>query len=257
MNLPDELPDPVRRAVNRTPARLLVGRHGPAYPTATWLRLRADHAAARDAVGDSIDMNRDLRTLVEVFGLYEVQTQATNRQQYIGRPDLGRQLAEPSRDLLMRQGSMAVDFQVVLGDGLSARAVIRQAPELVPLLNAGALARGWTWGRPLLVHQCRVGVMNAIGDSIKPEILVLLVGERPGLATAESVSAYMAFRPRRGQTDADRNLVSNIHGAGVSVPDAARRVLAWADRMKVLELSGIAVKETATPSVQIGQRDSN
>ena len=89
--------------------------------------------------------------------------------------------------------------------------------------------------------------MNDIGDIIKPEVLVLLVGERPGLATAESLSAYMAFRPRAGHTDADRNLVSNIHAAGVQVPDAARRVLAWAERMMVLKLSGVAVKETAWP----------
>ncbi len=247
MNLPEELPDPVRLALERTPARLLVGRHGPAYPTATWLRLRADHAAARDAVQDSIDLNRDLESLVESLGLYEVRTRATNRHQYIGRPDLGRKLDEPSRELVARQATFAVDFQVVLGDGLSARAVTCQVPELIPLLADGALARGWKWGRPLLVHQCRVGVMNDIGDIIKPEVLVLLVGERPGLATAESLSAYMAFRPRAGHTDADRNLVSNIHAAGVQVPDAARRVLAWAERMMVLKLSGVAVKETAWP----------
>jgi ethanolamine ammonia-lyase small subunit len=99
----------------------------------------------------------------------------------------------------------------------------------------------------VLVHQCRVGVMNDIGDAIRPEVLVLLVGERPGLATAESLSAYMAFRPRAGHTDADRNLVSNIHANGVPVADAARRVLAWAERMMVLKLSGVAVKETAWP----------
>lgn len=247
MNLPDELPDPVRRALERTPARLLVGRHGPAYSTATWLRLRADHAAARDAVQDSVDLNRDLKSLVETLGLYEARTRATNRHQYISRPDLGRKLDEPSRELIARQAPEAVDFQVVLGDGLSARAVTRQVPELIPLLADGALARGWKWGHPLLVHQCRVGVMNDIGDIIKPEVLVLLVGERPGLATAESLSAYMAFRPRAGHTDADRNLVSNIHAAGVQVPDAARRVLAWAERMMVLKLSGVAVKETAWP----------
>lgn len=247
MNLPEELPDPVRLALERTPARLLVGRHGPAYPTATWLRLRADHAAARDAVGDSIDLQRDLQQLISTFGLYDVRTLATSRQQYIGRPDFGRRLDQPSRELLTQQAPKDVDFQVILGDGLSARAVISQVPELLPMLEVGARAYGWTWGRPVLVHQCRVGVMNDIGDAIRPEVLVLLVGERPGLATAESLSAYMAFRPRAGHTDADRNLVSNIHANGVLVADAARRVLAWAERMMVLKLSGVAVKETAWP----------
>ncbi|NBU76035.1 MAG: hypothetical protein EBS30_12580 [Planctomycetes bacterium] len=147
MNLPEELPDPLRLALERTPARLLVGRHGPAYPTATWLRLRADHAAARDAVQDSVDLNRDLKSLVESLRLYEVRTRATNRHQYIGRPDLGRKLDEPSRELVARQATFAVDFQVVLGDGLSARAVTCQVPELIPLLADGALARGWKWGR--------------------------------------------------------------------------------------------------------------
>ncbi len=88
--------------------------------------------------------------------------------------------------------------------------------------------RGWSYGRPFVVRYCRVGVINDIGDLLAPGVLVLLIGERPGLATAESLSAYMAWRPR-GQTDADRNLISNIHGRGVSADDAVQRVFAWAE----------------------------
>jgi len=124
---------------------------------------------------------------------------------------------------------------------LRRAAVAAQVPGLLPLLADEARRRGWSFGRPFLVRHCRVGVLNDVGDLLRPEVAVLLIGERPGLATAESLSAYMAYRPRAGHTDAQRNLISNIHGRGVSLEEAARRVLAlaaafeeahpWTDRM--------------------------
>ena len=132
---------------------------------------------------------------------------------------------------------------MVIGDGLSVAAVIRQVPYLLPLLHAGAEKRGWRFGRPFAVRYCRVGVLNDIGELLAPAVLVLLIGERPGLLTAESLSAYMAYRPRSGHTDAERNLISNIHAHGVAVGEAAARIFRLAERMRRAQLSGVAVKE--------------
>jgi ethanolamine ammonia-lyase small subunit len=135
------------------------------------------------------------------------------------------------------------EFQVVIGDGLSAAAVAAHAPGLLDGLHDAAVGRGWSFGRPFLVRHCRVGVMNAVGELLHPEVVVLLVGERPGLATAESLSAYLAFRPKAGHTDAHRNLVSNVHARGVPPAEAVARVMTFADRFRTLGRSGTGVTE--------------
>ncbi|HJZ92286.1 MAG TPA: ethanolamine ammonia-lyase subunit EutC [Gemmataceae bacterium] len=242
-------PDPVRQALARTPARLVVGRAGPAYRTETWLRLRADHAAARDAVLTSVDLVRDFGAdRVERHGLIETRTRAATLQEHLMRPDLGRRLADESQTLVEAHCPRQADLQIVIGDGLSARAVAAQAPHLLDALWAEANARGWRFGRPFLVRHCRVGVLNDVGELLDPVVAVLLIGERPGLATADSLSAYLAYRPRAGHTDARRNLVSNIHGRGVGIPDAARRVAVLADLLRRLARSGVDVKEELVPA---------
>jgi ethanolamine ammonia-lyase small subunit len=236
--------DLLAAARQRTPARLLVGRAGPAYRTATHLELRRDHAAARDAVRDELDLARQLGPdLVEHFRLFEVQTRATSKDDYLLRPDCGRRLNDAARETVRRECPYGVGLQVVIGDGLSVAAVAAQVPGLLPRLIDGAGQRGWTVGRPIVVRHCRVGVLNDVGDLLDPAVVVLLIGERPGLATAESLSAYLAYRPRPGHTDAQRNLISNIHARGVSHTEAARRVLALAERMMTVRASGVAVKE--------------
>lgn len=243
------MPDSLRKALERTPARLMVGRSGPACPTREWLRLRADHAAARDAVMEEIEFERDLGMLAAKYGLHEVPTKAANREQYIARPDQGRLLSESAREVLSLDQSKGADFLVAVGDGLSSKAVSAQVPGILPLLAEGAAGKGWSWGRPVFIRQCRVGVMNDLGDILRPRVLVLLVGERPGLATAESLSAYIAYGPRAGHTDADRNLISNIHSRGVSPGEASQRIMLLAERMTALQQSGVAVKETVAEMV--------
>jgi ethanolamine ammonia-lyase small subunit len=136
---------------------------------------------------------------------------------------------------------------VAVGDGLSAAAIATQVPGLLPRLYDEASGRGWSFGRPFFVRHCRVGVLNDIGDILDPEVVVLLIGERPGLATAESLSAYLAYRPRPGHTDAQRNLISNIHARGIGHEEAARRIMALAELMRRAQASGIAVKEEMRP----------
>ncbi len=143
---------------------------------------------------------------IAAFQLFDARTRATSKAEYLRRPDLGRTLSDESRELVRTRCPAGCELQVVIGDGLSATAVAVQAPGLLDRLRDAALARGWSFGRPFLVRYCRVGVMNDIGDLLSPAVIVLLIGERPGLATAESLSAYMAYRPRIGHTDADRNL---------------------------------------------------
>lgn len=236
--------DALREAFDRTPARLLVGRAGTAYRTATWLDLRADHAAARDAVRAEVDLLSafgDER--IERFQLFDTQTRAGSKDEYLRRPDLGRKLSDESTELVRTNCPAGRDLQVVIGDGLSATAIAAQAPGLLDRLWVAAKDRGWSFGRPFLVRYCRVGVMNDVGELLRPEVVVLLVGERPGLATADSLSAYLAFRPRAGHTDADRNLVSNIHARGVSAEQAVARVVALAEQFRTLGRSGTGVTE--------------
>ena len=229
----------------RTPARLLVGRTGGSYRTATQLELREDHAVAVDAVRDELDLPGDLGAdLIERFGLFEVQSRAHDKVGYLQRPELGRQLSSESAATVSQMCPRGVDLQVAIGDGLSAAAVAAQVPALLPLLEAGAKTRGWSFGRPFAIRYCRVGVLNDLGDLLEPRVVVLLIGERPGLGSADSLSAYMAFRPRTGHTDAQRNLISNIHARGVLPAAAAERILALADAMCRAGTSGVAVKES-------------
>ena len=239
----------------RTPARVLVGNAGVAYPTTTQLELRRDHAFALDAVHAELDMFRDMGSeFLERFSLFETVTQADSKDQFLMRPDLGRVLSSASRDLLISRCPKSVDIQIVIGDGLSAAAVAVQVPRLLPLISAETKGRQWTFGRPFVVRYCRVGVMNDVGEILDPAVVVLLIGERPGLATAESLSAYMSYRPRPGHTDAQRNLISNIHTRGVTLEEAARRILAMAQKLMQLHTSGVAVKEDRLDSCATAPR---
>jgi ethanolamine ammonia-lyase small subunit len=236
-------PEIVRQIRARTPARIFVDR-GPAYSTQMGLDLRGAHANAVDAVWTEFDLHKDFPPdFIAQWELFQVSSQVESKSQYLLRPDLGRSLSDEAKGLIAQRCHKAPDFQLLIGDGLSGAAVSAQVPALFPLVQQQARARGWSTGQSFAVRYCRVGIMNDIGDLLSPRILVLLIGERPGLATAESLSAYMAYCPRSGQTDADRNLISNIHARGVRVEDAAGRILNLAAQMIALKLSGTTVKE--------------
>lgn len=242
---------PIETAVRRqTPARVFVGRSGPAYRTATQLELRLDHAAARDAVNADLVLNRDFAAdFVARWRLFEVSTVATSKREYLLRPDLGRRLSDSGRKAIAAHCLIGCDLQIIVGDGLSSLAVVRQVPILLPVLSELAASRGWTIGRPFVVNHCRVGILNDVGEILRPKIAVLLIGERPGLATVESLSTYMAFKPLSEHTDANRNLISNIHARGVSLQQAAERIVALGSEMLQLQTSGVAVKEVWNPAI--------
>jgi ethanolamine ammonia-lyase small subunit len=232
------------RLVNKiraqTPARLLTGRSGEAYRTGTQIDLRDAHAAARDAVRAEFSLSTDLPpSLVRDWHLFEVRSQATTKEEYLLRPHLGRCLNEDAREEILRACPPAADLQIVIGDGLSVTAVARQVPQLLPALREGAWLRGWKLGAIFVVRHCRVGILNEIGELLNSKVVVLLIGERPGLATAESLSAYMAYKPKNGDTDANRNVISNIHSRGLIAAQATKRIFELADTMMKSETSGV------------------
>jgi ethanolamine ammonia-lyase small subunit len=239
-----EWPEIVRRVRSQTPARLLVGRAGAAYRTTTQVELREAHAAARDAVRAELDLARDFpATFVEEWKLFEVMSRATSKDEYLLRLDLGRHFSDASRTEILRRCSANNHLQIAIGDGLSVTAVAAQVPRLLPLLYEGAAARGWTIGQSFATRYCRVGILNEIGELIQPRVAILLIGERPGLATAESLSAYMAYNPQANHTDAERNLISNIHARGVGPERAASRILDLAEQMMKNGASGYRLRE--------------
>ncbi len=241
---PYDLSEIVKKVRARTPARLLAGRSGAAYRTNTQLELREAHAAARDAVRAELNLSTAPGDdFVRKWNLFEVCSRAATKDEYLLRPDLGRHFNDASRAEVSRRCTTGHDLQVVIGDGLSVTAVAMQVPRLLPLLSEGAETRGWSVGELFVIRYCRVGILNEIGELLNPKVAVLLIGERPGLATAESLSAYMAYRPKAPDTDANRNLISNIHARGVSTEHAAQRILNLAASMMKTHKSGCQLRE--------------
>ncbi|MGD0962577.1 MAG: ethanolamine ammonia-lyase subunit EutC [Candidatus Acidiferrales bacterium] len=242
-----DLNDLVHKIRARTPARLLAGRAGSSYRTQTQMELREAHAAARDAVRAELEpMAAFGAAFVQEWRLFETYTRAASKHEYLLRPDLGRHFEDNSRAEIQKRCLKGSDLQISIGDGLSVPAVSIQIPALLPLLGAGARGRGWQLGQTFIIHHCRVGILNEIGEMLEPRVALLLIGERPGLATAESLSAYMSYRPGNQHTDADRNLISNIHSRGVAPADAVARILNLAARMIKAGGSGYSVKEEAS-----------
>ncbi|HEX3601573.1 MAG TPA: ethanolamine ammonia-lyase subunit EutC, partial [Lacipirellulaceae bacterium] len=239
----DELTPPwpeLARAIReRTPARIFAGRAGSSYPTAAQLDLREAHAAAADAVHHDLDLTAALGArFCESHKLFEISTIATSKAEFLLRPDLGRRLSGEACSIIKDRCRPNVDLQIAIGDGLSVAAVSSQVPQLLPLLVHTASRRGLHLGQPFAIRHCRVGVMNDIGELLSPMVTVLLIGERPGLATAESLSAYVAYKPDRAHSDADRNLVSNIHARGTPPLEASIRILDLVAAMMSHQISG-------------------
>jgi ethanolamine ammonia-lyase small subunit len=239
-----DFPESLRQIRERTPARIFMGRAGAAYRTSTQLDLREAHAAARDAVRAELNLESAFGAVfIKEWNLFEVCTEARSKEDFLLQPDQGRRLSATSRQELAKRCSRENDIQITIGDGLSVTAVAAQVPSLLPLLHERAQARAWTVGNAFVIRHCRVGILNDIGELLAPKVAVLLIGERPGLATAESLSAYMAYRPVKTHTDANRNLISNIHSRGLNSQTAADRILNLAAQMMAQQISGYSIRE--------------
>jgi ethanolamine ammonia-lyase small subunit len=235
-------PEALDALIASTTSRIGVGRAGPRPRTASLLLFQADHAVTQDALMRDVDQG-----LLDSFGLFTVQTCVTGgKQEYLIRPDLGRMLNDEAKRTLAGKCTKGANIQVVVGDGLSAAAIEANLRQIFPVLQQGAQAARLTLGTPFFIKYCRVGVLNDIGEILKPDIVVLLIGERPGLGRAESMSAYMAFRPKAGDTDADRDVVCNIFENGGTNPlEAGAVVVQMAQKMMQYQASGVKLKLTA------------
>ena len=228
-----------------TPARVALGRSGASVPTKPLLDFTLDHARARDDVHAAFDAPRlvaDLRELGLV--VTEARSRAVDRRDYLRRPDLGRQLDAGSAEALARYANEPCQLAVVIGDGLSAAAVHAHAAALVArLLPLLAADEGVAIGRVVVVSGARVALGDEIGVILGARMVVMLIGERPGLSAPDSLGAYLTFAPKPGRTDAERNCVSNIHNAGLSYDEAAFKI-AWLVREGLArEVTGVALKD--------------
>jgi ethanolamine ammonia-lyase small subunit len=206
----------LERIVGATPARVVKGRTGTRYLTSVYVGIRAEHAIALDAVHSEAP-----KDFASKLGAVDLCTQAKDKEEFLLFPDHGRRLNEESRKALQAHGTMGVDVQIIAGDGLAAWAIMEQGPELVPALASAFKSVGLTVGRPLFVRFARIGVQDEIGVLTQAKSTVILVGERPGLGTGDSLSIYTAFKPRLNQDNAEKNCISNIRPLGLSVPVAA------------------------------------
>ena len=232
-------PEGLNALIAATTARIGVGRAGPRYTTASLLLFQADHAITQDALYRDVDAK-----LLSELGLFGVETRITGgKQEYLLRPDLGRQLADDAKRTVRERCARNPAVQLVVGDGLSAAAIEANLRQMLPVIKQGVQAAGLSFGIPFFVKHCRVGVMNDIGELVQPEVLILLIGERPGLGRADSMSAYMAYRPKPGDTDADRDVICNIfEGGGTNPLEAGAFVVQLAQKMRSHQASGVKLK---------------
>src|SRR6266850_1894075 len=227
-----------------TPARVGLGRAGVSMPTDALLAFTLDHARARDAVHTAFDVPQLLTGLADL-GLQasQVSSQARNRRDYLRRPDLGRMLDQDSRRVLAGFGGSASELAIVIGDGLSPAAVNVHAVELVRHLGPRLTEADIRIGNIVIASGARVALGDEIGAVLGARMVVMLIGERPGLSAPDSLGAYLTFAPRIGLTDEKRNCVSNVHGAGLSYDEAAFKI-AWLVREGIArQVTGVAVKD--------------
>ena len=215
--------------VASTTARIGVGRAGPRPTTAAMLLFHADHAVTQDAIFGAVPS-----ALLERFGMFTVQTRVTSEDEYLLRPDLGRLLSDEARATVAQRCAPQPQVQIVVGDGLSAAAVTHNLDKIYPVIEQGLTSAGLTLGTPFFVRFCRVGVMNDINAIVQADVVVLLIGERPGLGVADALSVYSGWRPAPGKTDAQRDVVcmitdnggTNPMEAGAFVVEHVRNVIA-------------------------------
>ena len=227
-----------------TPARVALGRAGSSMPTAAMLDFTLAHARARDAVHAGFDVSAISSGLSDLgLEALAVHSRAENRQDYLRRPDLGRTLDPESRHLLASRGAGACRLAIVIGDGLSPAAVNAHAVHVVRRLIPRLAAEAIEIGHAVVATGARVALGDEIGAILGARMMVMLIGERPGLSAPDSLGAYLTFGPRPGVSDAERNCVSNIHGAGLGYDEAGFRI-AWLIREGLArQVTGVALKD--------------
>lgn len=227
----------LRRMRAKTVARIGVWRAGPRYRTNTYLRFRADHAAAMDAVFNEVP-----ESLLEEMGLFSVDTLCDSKDMYLTRPDLGRRFSADTVAEIKKRCKLNPDVQIVVSDGLSSTSVEANLRDILPAIMQGLKASGIQAGTPFFIRHGRVGAMDAVSEAVGSKVTVILLGERPGLASSESMSAYMTYGGYIGIPEASRTVVSNIYRGGTNAVEAGAFIADLCSRMLKEKASGLDLK---------------
>ncbi|GJJ02659.1 ethanolamine ammonia-lyase light chain [Duganella rhizosphaerae] len=253
-----------------TAARIALGRSGVSQPTAPQLEFQLAHARARDAVHLALDHTALGDALQTATGLpcLALHSAAASRDIYLQRPDLGRRLDDASRQALLARprecgsdgGSdgAGYDLAFVIADGLSALAIEQNALPFLKVMMARLAAESWSLAPLSIVRQGRVAVGDEVGELLGARAVVVLVGERPGLSSPDSMGLYLTWAPRTGLTDAARNCISNVRPAGLTYDDAAFKLHYLLSESRQRQLSGVALKdETASDNTMLDAPQRN
>ena len=225
-----------RRMKEKTPARLGSGRAGARYKTLTMLRFRADHAAAQDAVWTEIEAD-----FAKEHDLLPTKTKCSDKEEYLTRPDLGRCFDEHNAKAIQGVIDTPPQVQIVVGDGLSGAAITANAMDCLAAIKDGLKLRNIKTGKDIFVKYCRVGAGDAVGDITGCELVCVLVGERPGLVTDKSMSAYLTYKPHTGVSESSRTVVSNIHNGGTPAVEAGAYIAELIETILKKKVSGVGL----------------
>ena len=231
-------PEGYKKMKSFTPARLGLWRAGTRYKTEPALRFRADHAAAQDAVFSYVDEN-----IIKKMGFIETETLCGDKDTYITRPDLGRKFSDEDMTKIKKTYSSHHKVAIMVGDGLSSAAIEANIEDIIPAIRQGLNMHDLDFGNIVFVRHCRVPAMDPVGAATDADVVCLLIGERPGLVTAESMSAYIAYRPTVGMPEARRTVVSNIHQGGTPAVEAGAYIAELIKKMLDMKKSGLDLKE--------------
>jgi ethanolamine ammonia-lyase small subunit len=226
-----------------TPARLALGRAGASLPTVEVLRFGWDHAQARDAVQLRLDVDALEREIAaQGVATLRVASRAPDRSTYLMRPDLGRRLDSKDAQVLDDSAAAGCDLALVVADGLSSLAVQRHAPAVLEQI-IGAVPADWRLCPVVIATRARVALGDEIGERLRAAMVAILIGERPGLSSPDSLGIYLTWQPRVGRSDAERNCISNIRPEGLSYAQAARKLIWLCQQARRMKLSGVGLKD--------------
>lgn len=230
-------PEQMRAWKKTTPARIGIGHAGTRYTTESYLRFLADHAAANDAVFHEVP-----KEVVGSLGVFEVQTLCCDKQEMLKRPDLGRLFSEETQEEISRRCRHNIDVQIYFGDGLCAPSIAANVPDLYVTIEAELKSQGITVGTPFFVRYCRVNTARTIAPLLHAKVTCVLIGERPGLLTSESMSAYIAYNARPDMLESEYTVVSNISRVGIPPVEAAAHIAELLQDILEKKCSGVAYK---------------